>query len=106
MQSNTSPIKEALAATTEPEVRNRLYSSEQIVGDDFDQMPIIDLGLLLEHSREHPDCPTGDLPAAVRLECQKVAECFHKFGILLIKDPRVDFKANDDYVDLMEDYFY
>jgi hypothetical protein len=41
----------------------------------------------------------------VRLECQKVAECFHKFGILLIKDPRVDFQDNETYIDLMEDYF-
>ena len=41
----------------------------------------------------------------VRLECQKVAECFHKFGILLIKDPRVNFQDNENYIDLMEEYF-
>lgn len=41
----------------------------------------------------------------VRVECQKVAECFHNFGILLIRDPRVDFQDNENYVDLMEDYF-
>jgi hypothetical protein len=34
-----------------------------------------------------------------------VAECFHKFGILLIKDPRVNFKDNENYIDLMDDYF-
>jgi hypothetical protein len=34
-----------------------------------------------------------------------VAECFHRFGILLIRDPRVDFSDNDKYIDLMEDYF-
>lgn len=106
MQANTSPMKEALAATGETETRNRLYSSEALVSNDFADMPIIDMSLLLEHSREHPDCPTQELPAAVRSECQKVADCLHNFGILLIKDPRVDFKANDDYVDLMEDYFY
>lgn len=45
------------------------------------------------------------LPDEVRVECQKVAECFHKFGILLVRDPRVDFQDNDNYIDMMEDYF-
>lgn len=48
---------------------------------------------------------TEELCDEVRLECQKVAECFHKFGILLIRDPRVDFEDNENYIDLMEDYF-
>jgi hypothetical protein len=39
------------------------------------------------------------------LECQKVAECFHRFGILFIKDPRVNFEENENYIDLMEEYF-
>ena len=47
----------------------------------------------------------ASLPDDVRVECQKVAECFHKFGILLIKDPRVDFEDNENYIDMMEDYF-
>jgi hypothetical protein len=34
-----------------------------------------------------------------------VAECLHKFGILIVRDPRVDFQANEEYIDLMEDYF-
>jgi isopenicillin N synthase-like dioxygenase len=34
-----------------------------------------------------------------------VAECFHRFGILLIRDPRVDMSDNEEYIDLMEDYF-
>ena len=47
----------------------------------------------------------ASLPDDARVECQKVAECFHKFGILLIKDPRVDFEDNENYIDMMEDYF-
>lgn len=39
------------------------------------------------------------------MECRKVAECFHRFGIILIRDPRVEMKDNDDYIDLMEQYF-
>jgi len=46
-----------------------------------------------------------DLSDDVRLECQKVAECFHKFGILIIKDPRVQMEQNEEYIDLMEEYF-
>lgn len=34
-----------------------------------------------------------------------MAECFHRFGILLIRDPRVDMSDNEEYIDLMEDYF-
>lgn len=29
----------------------------------------------------------------------------HKYGILIVKDPRVDDKDNNDYIDQMEEYF-
>jgi hypothetical protein len=38
-------------------------------------------------------------------ECQKVADCLHKYGILIFKDPRANEKENEDYIDLMEKYF-
>lgn len=38
-------------------------------------------------------------------ECAKVAESFHKFGILRFHDPRVNMEANEKYVDLVERYF-
>jgi len=65
-------------------------------------MPIIDLNLYLKaaHCDDH-----ANLPDEVKIECKKVEQCFHKFGILLIKDPRVDMQDNETYVDLMEDYF-
>ena len=34
-----------------------------------------------------------------------MSECLHKFGILLIKDPRVEFKDNETYINMMEEYF-
>ena len=62
-------------------------------------MPIIDLDLYLQGSSE-------DVPSQAALnECKKVAECFHNFGIILIRDPRVNMQDNDDYIDLMEEYF-
>ena len=34
-----------------------------------------------------------------------MAYSFHKFGILKFKDPRVNEKDNDDYIDMVERYF-
>lgn len=63
-------------------------------------MPIIDLELYLSSTRE------GEEPSSAAVEeCKKVAECFHRYGIILIRDPRVNMNDNDTYIDLMEEYF-
>ena len=84
-------------------LRQRLYSDQNVITNDFSEMPIIDLDVYLKAIR------TGNNPSdfsdEVRLECQKVTECFHHFGILLIRDPRVDMEHNEEYIDLMEEYF-
>jgi len=62
-------------------------------------MPIIDLNVYLS-------CKEDGSPSEAALEeCKKVAECFHRFGILLIRDPRVNMNDNEEYLDLMEEYF-
>ena len=38
-------------------------------------------------------------------ECQKVAYSFHKFGICIVRDPRVNHQDNDSYIDMVERYF-
>jgi len=38
-------------------------------------------------------------------ECKKVADSLHKFGILIVRDPRVINKDNDTFIDMMEEYF-
>jgi isopenicillin N synthase-like dioxygenase len=38
-------------------------------------------------------------------ECQKVAFSFHKWGIVKLRDPRVNHQANSDYIDMVEKYF-
>mmetsp|Transcript_19401 Transcript_19401/g.18508 ORF Transcript_19401/g.18508 Transcript_19401/m.18508 type:complete len:133 (+) Transcript_19401:153-551(+) len=38
-------------------------------------------------------------------ECEKVAESLHKYGILIVKDPRASEQDNENYLDLMEKYF-
>lgn len=35
----------------------------------------------------------------------KVAASLHKFGILLVKDPRVKPETNEEYIDMVENYF-
>jgi len=65
-------------------------------------MPVIDLDVYLQVAANVDSL--DKVPENVRLECQKVAQCFHKFGILLIKDPRVKMQDNEDYIDMMEDY--
>lgn len=37
--------------------------------------------------------------------CRRVAEAFHLFGCLAVKDPRVTFQQNEQYLDLMQRYF-
>jgi hypothetical protein len=34
-----------------------------------------------------------------------VADSFHNYGILIIKDPRAQAEHNNGYIDLMEKYF-
>ena len=38
-------------------------------------------------------------------ECKKVAMSFHKFGICVIRDPRVQHTDNESYIDMVESYF-
>jgi hypothetical protein len=38
-------------------------------------------------------------------ECKKVVQSLHEFGVLLWRDPRVKFEDNEEYIDLMEEYF-
>lgn len=38
-------------------------------------------------------------------ECKKVIESLHKYGIIIVKDPRISAKDNDKFLDMMEFYF-
>ena len=66
-------------------------------------MPIIDMNLYLTGQQASQAGETISDEALA--ECRKVAECFHQFGIILIRDPRVNMQDNDQYIDLMEQYF-
>lgn len=38
-------------------------------------------------------------------ECKRAVEYFEKYGIMVIKDPRVDSNQNSQFIDMMESYY-
>jgi len=40
-----------------------------------------------------------------QIECKKVAEAFHKYGVCIVKDPRVNESNNSTFLNMMEQYF-
>ena len=63
----------------------------------MEEPPIIDMSLFLDRR--------SDVSADILEECRKVALSFHKFGICIVKDPRVNHEENEAYLDMMETYF-
>lgn len=57
------------------------------------KVPIIDVKAFLTES-----------PSA-KSDCKQVAEALHKYGCLVIKDPRVNQAQNDRFLDTLEKYF-
>ena len=65
--------------------------------EDLVEPPTIDMQVFLERGGENSD--------NWELECQKVAYSFHKFGICIVRDPRVNHNDNNNYIDMVERYF-
>jgi isopenicillin N synthase-like dioxygenase len=57
-------------------------------------VPVIDVRAFLEKDTEK-----------MAEQCKLVAQSLHQFGILIFKDPRVVEQDNEDYLDMMEEYF-
>ena len=62
----------------------------------MDDVPCIDLTKYMGQDQNSEE---------VQSLCKQVAESFHKYGILIIKDPRAVEEDNNEYIDLMEKYF-
>jgi len=62
--------------------------------ESFAEVPIIDVRAFLEKDQE-----------AMDHQCKLVARSLHEFGILIWRDPRVNEQDNEDYIDMMEEYF-
>lgn len=63
------------------------------------KIPIINLSTILLHKKN------GDFTERGDKECDKVIDCLHRFGILIVKDPRISQFDNDTFLDMMEFYF-
>mmetsp|Transcript_31041 Transcript_31041/g.23082 ORF Transcript_31041/g.23082 Transcript_31041/m.23082 type:complete len:398 (+) Transcript_31041:40-1233(+) len=59
-------------------------------------LPVIDFNVY-KNSKENPE--------AYREECAKVAEAFHRYGVVIVRDPRVSESDNDRFLNMMEKYF-
>jgi isopenicillin N synthase-like dioxygenase len=57
------------------------------------KVPVIDVGKYLRGS------------AGWEEDCQEVASTLRTFGLVIIRDPRVNQQENDRFLDLMERYF-
>jgi hypothetical protein len=42
---------------------------------------------------------------AYKRECVKAADSLHKYGVVILKDPRVFNADNDRFLDMMQNYF-
>jgi len=69
----------------------------------IEDLPIVNLADFLNTDRSQNSCE--NLSEDILSTCKSVAESFHKYGILIIRDPRVNMQDNDEYIDLMENYF-
>ena len=68
--------------------RNILFKCASI------KVPVIDVKGFLTESPSY------------KSDCKQVAEALHKYGCLVIKDPRVNQAQNDKFLDTLETYFH
>lgn len=59
-------------------------------------LPVIDLDIYLSNDPSSP---------AVQAECARAAEALISYGALVLHDSRVSGRDNEDFLDLLEDYF-
>jgi hypothetical protein len=59
-------------------------------------MPVIDLNAFFNRETD---------PVAYQEACRAVAETFHKYGVVVLRDPRVVEADNNRFLDTMERYF-
>ena len=63
--------------------------------ESLSEVPIIDVRAFLNKED----------PSAAEEQCRLVAKSLHEFGILIWRDPRIEERDNEDYLDMMEEYF-
>lgn len=62
-------------------------------------LPVLDLDV---HLRRHE---TPQLAAEAAIEASRAAEALHKYGVVIVRDPRASEGENDQFLDMLEKYF-
>jgi isopenicillin N synthase-like dioxygenase len=62
-------------------------------------LPCVDLSSLLELA------PGAEITPALSAAAAIAADALHRYGLLLVRDPRASEVANDAFIDLLESYF-
>jgi isopenicillin N synthase-like dioxygenase len=83
MSSPTAPLAPSDAAISKEKVDQQMAS-----------YPVIDLSTYLNGGA-----------AASQSACKEIAQLLHQFGMLIVKDPRVDSSLNGKFLDMMEQYY-
>jgi len=56
-------------------------------------LPIVDISNFIAHNSTN------------QTDCEHLAHYFNKYGLVVVRDPRVNQKQNDEFQDLMVRYF-
>lgn len=76
--------------------RQEAKKPKRAKGADTLNLPTIDFDVFFNRSKD---------PAAYAAECAKVADALHRYGVCIVKDPRVAEEDNNRFLDMMEGYF-
>jgi isopenicillin N synthase-like dioxygenase len=60
-------------------------------------LPVFDLSIFLNHKNEKID--------EYIQECLRMADAFHQYGLIIVRDPRVSEADNQRFLNMMEHYF-
>jgi isopenicillin N synthase-like dioxygenase len=88
INKHASCRKAAKTASSKPAVPSTAPAKASI--------PVIDLNIFFNKEVD---------PSKYAAECQKVADAFHQYGVLCVRDPRVSEADNDRFLTQMERYF-
>jgi len=101
----------ATTATTSGSVENAESEKEKAGKSKAKQgvlsLPVVDFRLFFQRAEEAKKAVgvSAATEAAFRAECSKVSDAFHKYGVVVLRDPRVEESDNNTFLDMMERYF-
>ena len=100
MSGTTSRIAHVGAAAAIGLLGYFLYSSwsksKKKTASSLLNLPVIDFELYLNRDK------SAEAKTKYLAEGKRAADALHKYGVCVVRDPRVDQKHNDTFIDMME----